>query len=54
MTDNEKAVIIGCYINGAKPLQIASLLHYSEDEVKLVISEYEKQNGKIKKDYAKE
>lgn len=49
MTDNEKAVIVGCYINGAKVLAICALLHYTEDEVKKVIDEYEKQHGKIKK-----
>lgn len=49
MTENEKAVIIGCWINGASVEQICELLIYQPETVKNIIEEYEKQNHKIKK-----
>lgn len=49
MTENERAVIIGCYVNGASFEQISELLIYPIETVKNIIEEYEKENHKIKK-----
>lgn len=49
MTPNEKAIIIGCHLNGASPEQIAQELLYDTHVVLEVIEEYEKNNHKVKK-----
>lgn len=51
MNENEKAVIVGWWLNGATYLHIATKYGISEDYVKIIIKEWLK--GKKESDYQK-